>query len=129
MVREFGRAFWPAAALGLVMSLSAAGARAAENPLDGTYTGTSRLIRGPAETCGRPERPEKIVMQYGQSKYLWARPGTYVPFSVSGSGGVSGRFDVGRRNSITVSGQMTGNVLEMDMGGTICTRHFVLTKT
>ena len=111
----------------MVLAIGATGSLAA-GPADGTYRGDSSITVGPPSTCGKNVKTSVKVVD-GHFDYTWDKePLVLIPVTIAADGSVSGERFVGKNAGASAKGRLTGNNLEVDFVGKVCTRHLSLKK-
>jgi hypothetical protein len=108
---------------------------------DGLYQGENRLIRGDGFLCGPPSYPESIAVSQGGFAYNFAVDPprtTPMPVQVAADGSVRGQMQYAvqdytprsniRTSWVTVTGQISGPMLDATVADERCSRRLILQK-
>jgi len=114
-----------------VACLLAPGAALADGAYDGTYIGPQHvLLTNNTAGCNQAERPNlRLTVKDNQLQYAWAGNPVLVPIGADGSYHFDKNLDY--RNypiHLTMTGRISGGVLEGDAGSAGCRLHMVLKK-
>ncbi len=105
---------------------------AASGAYDGAYRGETTLTRGDDPPCGRATYPVSWTVVNGQFSIVWDpvhHVGVNVEVQTDGSFSGNQQYTVGSRQAqLKATGHIADNVLEADVDGSFCTRHYHLTK-
>jgi hypothetical protein len=118
-----------------VGSLPTGVALAANSGYDGTYHGDVSLTRGDEATCGKSSYQVTYTVVNGQFSMVYDpahHVGVNLVVEADGSFSATQIYQATSGHSTTqlkASGRIAGNVLEADIEGHSCTRHYHLTKT
>ncbi len=119
-------------AAGLASLVLAGVAIAASGGYDGLYRGDSTLTRGADPPCGRTTYPLSYTIVNGQFSIVWDpihHIGINIEVQTDGSFSGSQQYTVGTRISqLRATGHIANNVLDADVEGSYCTRHYHATK-
>jgi hypothetical protein len=106
---------------------------AASSPFDGVYSGKETMTRGggPSVLC-TIRTTASVTVSDGRFTYVYDPGAVHIAVNVeiAADGSINGtqRYEQGGQDVAIVSGRMTGNTLEADIGGRACQYHASLKK-
>jgi hypothetical protein len=119
-------------AVGLACLPIAQVAIAASGTYDGVYRGEGTRTRGDERTCGKDTYPVSYTIVNGQFNILWDpihHVGINIQVQADGTVSGSQQYMVGRTGAqLRAAGHIVSNVLEFDLEGSFCSRHYHATK-
>jgi hypothetical protein len=128
-----------AIAAGLASASLVGVALAASGGYDGGYHGEVTLTRGDEATCGKASYPTTFSVVNGQFSIVYNQThhvGVNLTVADDGSFSGSQQYNLssagkgnGTAEMLKASGHIAGNVLDADIEGRACARHYHLTKT
>jgi hypothetical protein len=128
--------FASAIAAGLASASLAGVALAANGGYDGSYHGDVTLTRGDEGLCGKASYQVTYTIVNGQFSVVYnpaRHVGVNVTVAADGSFSGSQQYNLNPNTNkaelLNVSGHIAGNVLDADLEGHNCARHYHLTKT
>lgn len=108
---------------------------------DGVYQGRTELLRGVGFQCGQPDLPDRIIVRDGHFDFPFQVDPprtTPIPVQIAADGSLEGsiqygtvdysRFSNYRNAWATVTGRISGNVLEATQTDYRCARRSVLQR-
>jgi hypothetical protein len=99
----------------------------ADNPFDGTYSGTRKLTKGSYESCQKMEEMS-ITVQNGRFTFTDSDSQAVRSVIQIASNGSFSDMHAGGGGSWYVTGQITGDVLEAEANSSACFHHWSLKK-